>query len=121
MLRAIFPFSRGKDRHEFFTSLDLAEGAKPPAVLVAPAIPEARDRWRLATRGGKLALETRRGESSRSTPLSHATAVASISIRMLGSNRRVTPRRVLTGLHPALAKIGTSSLAFAMKASTSVV
>ena len=50
-----------------------------------------------------------------------ATAVASISIMMLGWKRRVTPRSVLTGLHPASAKIGTISPALAMNPSTSVV
>lgn len=50
-----------------------------------------------------------------------ATAVASISIMIDGSNSRVTPRSVLTGLHPAPAHKGTSSPALCMNASTSVV
>jgi hypothetical protein len=64
----------------------------------------------------------RRRRASRSAPLElHATAVASISIMMLGSKRRSTPSSVLTGLHPADAQMGTSSSAAAMTRSTSVV
>ena len=47
------------------------------------------------------------------SPTPHATAVASSSIMNSGSNSRVTPRSVPTGLQPSSAKIGTSSPAAA--------
>ena len=56
------------------------------------------------------------------TALRQAIAVASISTMILGSKRRVTPSKVLTGLQPASAHTGTEwSPALAMNSSTSVV